>query len=111
MIYWSKLSSKYTYINWVPFLKIMSQTSSTQSRPYIDLSRVTLPTQVKINDQELDVSSLNDQQKLILLDLARLDKEINDTEFSLRVLRSAKSELSRLFSKVSQAPNNESNGN
>ena len=85
----------------------MSQPSSTQSRPYIDLSRVTLPTQVRIDDRELDVSSLNDQQKLILLDLARLDKEINDTEFSLRVLRSAKSELSRLFSKVSQ-PNDSS---
>ena len=84
----------------------MSETSANQSRPYIDLSRVTLPTQVKIDDRELDVSSLNDQQKLILLDLARVDKEINDTEFSLRVLRSAKSELSRLFSKVSQAPNN-----
>ena len=87
----------------------MSQPSPTasQSRPYIDLSRVTLPTQVRIDDRELDVSSLNDQQKLILLDLARLDKEINDTEFSLRVLRSAKSELSRLFSKVSQ-PNDSS---
>ena len=85
----------------------MSQPSATQSRPYIDLSRVTLPTQVRIDDRELDVSSLNDQQKLILLDLARLDKEINDTEFSLRVLRSAKSELSRLFSKVSQ-PNDSS---
>ena len=87
----------------------MSQPSptSSQSRPYIDLSRVTLPTQVRIDDRELDVSSLNDQQKLILLDLARLDKEINDTEFSLRVLRSAKSELSRLFSKVSQ-PNDSS---
>jgi len=83
----------------------MSNPSANQSRPYIDLSRVTLPTQVKIDDQELDVSSLNDQQKLILLDLARVDKEINDTEFSLRVLRSAKSELSRLFSKVSQDPN------
>jgi hypothetical protein len=93
--------------------KVMSQPSPTasQSRPYIDLSRVTLPTQIRIDDRELDVSSLNDQQKLILLDLARLDKEINDTEFSLRVLRSAKSELSRLFSKVTQAPNNESNGN
>ena len=87
----------------------MSQPSPTasQSRPYIDLSRVTLPTQVRIDDRELDVSSLNDQQKLILLDLARLDKEINDTEFSLRVLRSAKSELSRMFSKVSQ-PNDSS---
>ena len=80
----------------------MSQSPATPSRPYIDLSRVTLPTQVKIDDQELDVASLNDQQKLILLDLARLDKEINDTEFSLRVLRSAKSELSRLFAKASQ---------
>ena len=89
----------------------MSQPSptSSQSRPYIDLSRVTLPTQVRIDDRELDVSSLNDQQKLILLDLARLDKEINDTEFSLRVLRSAKSELSRMFSKVSQP--NDSSGN
>ena len=83
----------------------MPEPYANQSRPYIDLSRVTLPTQVKIDDRELDVSSLNDQQKLILLDLARVDKEINDTEFSLRVLRSAKAELSRLFSKVSQDTN------
>ncbi|MCZ2207349.1 hypothetical protein [Cylindrospermopsis raciborskii] len=84
----------------------MSQNPSTQSRPYLDLSRVSLPTQVKIDDQEHDVASLNDQQKLILLDLARIDKEISDTEFSLRVLRSAKSELSRLFTRVSQPDNN-----
>lgn len=70
------------------------------------MSRVTLPTQVKIDDQEHDVASLSDQQKLILLDLARIDKEIGDTEFSLRVLRSAKAELSRLFSRVSQTGNN-----
>lgn len=89
----------------------MPQPSSNPSRPYIDLSRVTLPTQVKIDDQELDVASLNDQQKLIILDLARLDKEINDTEFSLRVLRSAKSELSRLFAKASQSSTSGSESN
>ncbi|MCH4903138.1 hypothetical protein GSN00_01730 [Cylindrospermopsis raciborskii CHAB3438] len=84
----------------------MSQTPSTQSRPYLDLSRVTLPTQVKIDDQELDVANLSEQQKLVLLDLARIDKEINDTEFSLRVLRSAKSELSRIFARISQPSDN-----
>ena len=89
----------------------MTQSPTTPSRPYIDLSRVTLPTQVKIDDQELDVASLNDQQKLLILDLARLDKEINDTEFSLRVLRSAKAELSRLFAKASQPSSNGSESN
>jgi hypothetical protein len=84
----------------------MSQNPSSKPQSYLDLSRVSLPTQVKIDDKEFDVASLTDQQKVILVDLARIDKEINDTEFSLRVLRSAKAELSRLFAKVSQPGDN-----
>ena len=72
------------------------------SKPYLDLSRVSLPTQVKIDDRELAVASLDDRQKLVLLDLARLDKELNDLEHTLRVMRAAKAELTRLFTRLSE---------
>ena len=71
---------------------------SPAPQPYIDLSRVSLPTRVRIDAQELEVSQLSDQQKAVLIDLSRIDKEIADVEFSLRVLKAAKSELSKLLS-------------
>lgn len=74
-----------------------SVAQSNKSQPYIDLGKVPLPSKLRIGDQELEVSQLSDQQKAILIDLSRIDKEISDTEFSLRVLKAAKMELSRLL--------------
>jgi len=71
---------------------------SPTPQPYIDLSRVSLPTKVRIDGQEFEVSQLSDQQKAVLIDLSRIDKDIADVEFSLRVLKAAKSELSKLLS-------------
>jgi hypothetical protein len=71
--------------------------SGNPPHPYIDLSRVPLPTKVKIDSRELEVSQLSDKQRAVLVDLARIDKEIADAEFSVRVLKAAKAELSRLL--------------
>ena len=81
--------------------------AAAAKRPYLDLSRVSLPTQVRIDDHDLEVSELSDRHKLLIVDLARIDKEINDAEFNLRTLRAAKNELSRLFAALNQANGNQ----
>jgi len=73
----------------------MTQTSSTPK--FIDLGGFPIPQKINFNSKEYSVDELNERQKNILFDLARIDKEIADTEFSLRVLKSAKNELSRLL--------------
>jgi hypothetical protein len=75
--------------------KSVTQTSNTPK--FIDLGGFPVPQKINFNSKEFSIDELNDRQKNVLFDLARIDKEIADTEFSLRVLKSAKNELSRLL--------------
>jgi hypothetical protein len=73
----------------------MTQTSNAPK--FIDLGGFPIPQKINFNSKEFSIEELNERQKNILFDLARLDKEIADTEFSLRVSKAARNELSRLL--------------
>ena len=60
---------------------------SPTPQPYIDLSRVSLPTRVRIDAQEFEVSQLSEQQKAVLIDLSRIDKDIGMLSFRSECLR------------------------
>lgn len=82
-----------------------NQNSSAPPHPYLDLAKVPLPSHIRLGERDVEVSQLSDQEKAVLVDLSRIDKEIADAEFSLRVLKAAKTELSKVLAGLSSHPN------
>ena len=100
-------ASRINYRFKTKYIMSTEQNSSAPSSPYLELARVPLPTRIRLGERDLEVSQLSDQQRAVLVDLSRIDKEIADAEFSLRVLKAAKAELSKLLTGLSSPPNGE----